>query len=59
MRENLFSKVLPPLLASGTIQPNKVRLLDEGSLKDRVVKGLGLLRDNKVSGEKLIVKIAA
>jgi hypothetical protein len=59
MRENLFSKVLPPLLASGTIKPNKVLLLDEGSLKDRVVKGLGLLRDNKLSGEKLIVKIAA
>jgi len=59
MREKLFSKVLPSLLANGTIKPNEVLLLDEGSLKDRVVKGLGLLRDNKLGGEKLIVKIAA
>jgi hypothetical protein len=57
LRENLFPKVLPPLLASGAIQPNKVRLLDQGSLKDRVIEGLELLRTNKVSGEKVIVKM--
>jgi hypothetical protein len=59
MRNNLFQKVLPPLLASGAIQPNKVRLMDQGALKDRVAAGLDLLRNNKVSGEKVIIKITA
>jgi len=58
MHENLFQNVLPPLLAGGAIQPNKDRLMDQGSLKDRVAAGLDLLRNNKVSGEKVIVKIS-
>ncbi|KAM6495438.1 GroES (chaperonin 10)-like protein [Amanita muscaria] len=47
LRENLMPR------------PNKVRLLDEsiGTLKDRVAAGLDLLRNNKVSGEKVVVKI--
>jgi hypothetical protein len=57
LRENLFGKVLPALLNTGAIQPNKVRLLDEGSFKDRVAAGLDLLRNNKVSGEKVVVKV--
>ncbi|KAF5345133.1 hypothetical protein D9758_009676 [Tetrapyrgos nigripes] len=59
LRENLMPKILPPLLEAGIIQPNKVRLLDElvGMLKERVAAGLDLLRNNLVSGEKVIVKI--
>lgn len=53
-------KILPALLEAKIIQPNKIRLLDEsfGSLKDRVEVGLDLLRNNKISGEKVIVKVA-
>ncbi|KAE9400989.1 NAD(P)-binding protein [Gymnopus androsaceus JB14] len=59
-KENLMQKILPAVLEAGSIQPNRVRLLDEsvGSLKDRVAFGLDLLRKNKVSREKLIVKVA-
>lgn len=59
LRENLMPKILPHLLEAGIIQPNKVHLLDEsiGTLKDRVAAGLDLLRNNKVSGEKVVVKI--
>jgi hypothetical protein len=49
-------KILPQLLEAGIIKPNRIRLLDEGSLKDRVELGLELLRNSKISGEKCIVK---
>ncbi|KAJ7463397.1 chaperonin 10-like protein [Mycena galericulata] len=58
LNANLMPKILPELLASGIIQPNRVRLLDQGSLKDRVETGLDLLRNNKISGEKVIVKVS-
>ncbi|KAJ7250495.1 GroES-like protein [Mycena haematopus] len=58
LKNNLMSKILPQLLSSGFIQPNRVRLLDKGTLKERVATGLDLLRNNKVSGEKVIVKVA-
>jgi hypothetical protein len=52
-------KILPDLLAQGNIEPNRVRLLDsrQKSLKDRVQEGMELLRENRVSGEKIVVKI--
>ncbi|KAJ7763558.1 chaperonin 10-like protein [Mycena maculata] len=58
LRDNLMPKILPQLLAAGIIQPNRVRLLDQGTLKERVATGLDLLRNNKVSGEKVVVKVA-
>ncbi|KAJ3856764.1 chaperonin 10-like protein [Lentinula lateritia] len=60
LKDNLMTNILPTLLEKKIVQPTKIRLLDEsyGSLKDRVEVGLDLLRNNKVSGEKVIVKIA-
>ncbi|KAF8217022.1 GroES-like protein [Mycena galopus ATCC 62051] len=58
LKNNLMPNILPQLLASGIIQPNRVRLLDQGTLKERVATGLDLLKNNKVSGEKIIVKVA-
>lgn len=52
-------KILPSLLERGLIEPNRIRLLEQGSLTERVVTGLELLRSNQVSGEKVVVKIAA
>ncbi|KAK7464406.1 hypothetical protein VKT23_006570 [Stygiomarasmius scandens] len=59
LRENLMPKILPTLLEKGIIKPNKIRLLDErfGSFKDRVGAGLDLLRNNQISGEKVVVKV--
>jgi hypothetical protein len=53
-----MSKILPQLLANGIIKPNKVRLLDQGTFKERVAVGLDLLRNNTISGEKIIVKVS-
>ncbi|KAH8119725.1 chaperonin 10-like protein [Phellopilus nigrolimitatus] len=58
-KENFMPKILPQLLESGVIQSNPVRLLKDGSLKDRVQAGLDLLRNNKVSGEKVVIDFLA
>ncbi|TFK42016.1 chaperonin 10-like protein [Crucibulum laeve] len=57
LKQNLMPKILPQLLAVGAIEPNRVRLMDKGSFKERVAAGLDLLRNNKVSGEKVVVKV--
>ncbi|THH10406.1 hypothetical protein EW145_g1353 [Phellinidium pouzarii] len=54
-KENYMQKILPKLLEDGLIRPNPVRLMNEGTLKERVEKGLDLLRKNKISGEKVVV----
>ena len=59
MKTTLMSKIVPQLLALKSFYPNRTILLNEGSLKDRVEKGLDLLRNNKVSGEKVVVEIHA
>jgi len=57
VRENLMPKILPELLAKGLVKPNRIRLLKEGTLKGRVEVGLDLLRNNKISGEKVVVDV--
>ncbi|EKM50124.1 uncharacterized protein PHACADRAFT_178748 [Phanerochaete carnosa HHB-10118-sp] len=54
-RENILSVILPRLLERGMIRANPVRLIREGSLLERVNAGLDLFRNNKVSGEKVVV----
>ena len=49
--------VLTELLEAGLIKPSRVKLFDKGPVVDRVKEGLDLLRNNKVSGEKVVVKI--
>ncbi|KAG6865103.1 hypothetical protein C0991_005064 [Blastosporella zonata] len=59
LRDNLATKIIPSLLETGMIQPNRLRLLDQGSFKERVEQGLDLLRNNRISGEKVVVKVRA
>ena len=57
---SFFAKAMPilsRLIEIKAIEPNKVRLLKEGTLKERVTEGVELLRDNKISGEKVVVQI--
>jgi hypothetical protein len=57
LRKNLMPNILPALLESGYIKPSRVRLLNTGTFRERVGVGLDLLRNNKVSGEKVVVEI--
>lgn len=56
-RDYIMPILLPRLLEQGAIQPNAVRLMNEGSVLDRVRAGIELLRNNKVSGEKVVVEL--
>ena len=58
-RENLMPVILPRLLENGAIRANPVRLIKEGSLLENINVGLDLLRNNKVSGEKIVVDLQA
>ncbi|TFK68246.1 GroES-like protein [Pluteus cervinus] len=57
LRDNLMPTIIPKLLEDNIIRPTRVRLLDQGSLLERVTTGLNLLRNGQVSGEKVVVKI--
>jgi NADPH:quinone reductase-like Zn-dependent oxidoreductase len=57
LKNNLMPKILPHLLELGYIKGNKIRLLNEGSLKERVATALDFHRQNKLSGDKIVVKI--
>ncbi|KDQ09136.1 hypothetical protein BOTBODRAFT_138161 [Botryobasidium botryosum FD-172 SS1] len=57
LRQKLMPEILPGLLASGDLKPNRVRLFDTGSFEERVKAGLDVLRNNQVSGEKVVVKV--
>lgn len=62
--ENSFFKyhlqpdVMPEMLAKGWIKPNKQRVVEGRTLLERAEKALALLRDRKVSGEKLVWRVA-
>ena len=49
---------LPKLLSENLIKPNRVKLLDHGDFLTRTKDALDLYRQNKISGEKLVVKIS-
>ena len=56
-KETFMPKVLPQLLESGIIRPNPIRLLTHGTLVERALEGLDLLRNNRVSGEKVVIEL--
>ncbi|KAF9245623.1 hypothetical protein BU15DRAFT_85354 [Melanogaster broomeanus] len=57
LKEKLMPEILPHLLESGVITPNKVRLFDQGTFLERTLAALQLVRSGKVSGEKVVVKV--
>lgn len=57
-RDYFMPKILPHLIESKSIKANPVRLLNKGPLKERVEEGLDLLRNNKLSGEKVVVEFS-
>ncbi|KAF9011137.1 hypothetical protein BDQ17DRAFT_1537902 [Cyathus striatus] len=54
LKEKLMPKILPELLASGAIQPNRVRLLDQGSFKDRVGSDLNFSGITRPAAKRLL-----
>ncbi|KAL1839845.1 hypothetical protein VTJ49DRAFT_1076 [Mycothermus thermophilus] len=58
LRDHLQPEIIPELLKSGAIRPNKVRIVEGDTVLDRAQKALDLLRDGTVSGEKLVWRVA-
>ena len=56
-RESFLPKILPRLLEKKALRANPIRLIKNGSLKERVEEGLDLLRRNKISGEKVVIEL--
>lgn len=46
------------MLKQGLIKPNKLKIVEGKTLRDRAEKALALLRNQAVSGEKLVWRIA-
>lgn len=51
-------EVVPFLLESGLVRPNRHRVVEGESLLDRVENALTLTRRQAVSGERLVVKVS-
>lgn len=58
LKRHLQPEIMPEMLARGLIQPNKQRVVEGETLLERAEKALSLLRDQAVSGEKLVWRVA-
>ena len=56
----LFPKILPQLLEHRALRPNRIHLFKEsdGPLLGRVKTALELIRENKISGEKVVIELS-
>ncbi|CAK7211296.1 hypothetical protein SBRCBS47491_001075 [Sporothrix bragantina] len=57
-REHLQSSVVPELLATGIVKPNKQRIVEGATLLERAQAAMDLLRRKDVSGERLVWRVS-
>jgi hypothetical protein len=57
-KNHLQSEIVPALLEQGVIQPNKTRVVEGSTFLERAQNALDLLKDQAVSGEKLVWRVA-
>ena len=55
---HLQPEIIPALLESGAVEPNKLRVVEGATLLERAQKALDLLRERAPSGEKLVWRVA-
>ncbi|KAE8372630.1 hypothetical protein BDV26DRAFT_297690 [Aspergillus bertholletiae] len=55
---HLQPDIIPALLQSGSIQPNRPRIIGGGNLLSRAMQALILLRDRAPSGERLVWRVS-
>ncbi|KIM70028.1 hypothetical protein SCLCIDRAFT_101364 [Scleroderma citrinum Foug A] len=58
LKERLMPEILAQLLKDGLIQPSRIRMFDQGTFLERALAALELMGSGKVSGEKVVVKVA-
>ena len=57
-REHLQSRIVPELLATGIVKPNKQRIVEGATLLQRAQNALDLLRRKDVRGERLVWRVS-
>ncbi|OJJ03016.1 hypothetical protein ASPVEDRAFT_84480 [Aspergillus versicolor CBS 583.65] len=57
LKNHLQPEIVPGLLASGAIEPNKYREIKGDSLLERATAALDTMRSGTVSGERLVWKV--
>ncbi|PYI33505.1 alcohol dehydrogenase [Aspergillus indologenus CBS 114.80] len=57
LKDHLLSDIIPSLLASGSLEPNKYREIEGASLLQRASTALDVMRTGAVSGERLVWKV--
>ena len=57
-KDHLQADVVPALLEQGVIKPNKLRVVEGKTMLERAENARLILRNQAVSGEKLVWRIA-
>ncbi|KAL3494862.1 hypothetical protein BJX62DRAFT_196913 [Aspergillus germanicus] len=57
LKAHLQSEIVPALLASGAIEPNRYRVIEGDSLLQRASTAMDTLRSGTVSGERLVWRV--
>ncbi|CZR62473.1 related to Zn-dependent oxidoreductases [Phialocephala subalpina] len=57
-KDKLQSEIMPTLLAEGIVRPNKYRIIEGKTLKERAQGAIDALRRKEVSGERLVWRIS-
>lgn len=57
LADHLQSEIMPTMVASGDIKPNKYRIVEGNDMLERAQKAIDLLRNREVSGERLVKRV--
>ncbi|PYI14029.1 alcohol dehydrogenase [Aspergillus violaceofuscus CBS 115571] len=57
LKDHLLPDIIPSLLASGSLEPNKYREIEGASLLQRARTALDVMRTGTVSGERLVWRV--
>ena len=57
-KEKLQSEVMPELLKTGVVAPNRQKFVQGDSMLERAEKALGLLRAREVRGERAVWRVS-
>ncbi len=58
LKRHLQPEIVPALLEQGVVEPNKIRVVEGKTLLERAQHALDLLRDQAVSGERLVWRVS-
>ncbi|EXJ60445.1 hypothetical protein A1O7_04598 [Cladophialophora yegresii CBS 114405] len=58
LRNKLQSEIMPAVLEGGIVEPNEQVIVEGATMLERAEKALGMLREKKVSGKRVVWRVA-